>query len=132
MKLLKFGKTFIKCLRSKTNTGQRGEKLAQRFLKKQGYKILATNYQNKLGEIDIIAQDKNTLVFVEVKTRTSAHFGLGKEAVDRHKQRQIVKVAQVYLKQHYSGEDVKVRFDVIGIDLEKEKIELIKNAFETA
>ena len=132
MKLLKFGKAFIKNLKSKTNTGQRGEKLAQRFLKKQGYKILTTNYQNKLGEIDIIAQDKNTLVFVEVKTRTSARFGLGKEAVDKHKQRQIVKVAQAYLKQHYPKQDVKVRFDVIGIDLEKEKIELIKNAFETA
>ncbi len=132
MKLLKFGKRFLKCLRPRANTGQRGERLAQRFLKRQGYKILATNYQNKLGEIDIIAQDRNTVVFVEVKTRRSTRFGLGKEAVDRHKQRQIVKVAQVYLKQHCPGQDVKVRFDVIGVDLEKEEIELIKNAFETA
>ena len=111
---------FLKWLR-KINIGKHGEKLAQKFLKKQGYKILATNYQNKLGEIDIIAQDKDTIVFIEVKTRTSARFCLPKEVVTQPKQKQIIKVAKAYLKKYYPQQDIKIRFDVVGIDLEKEK-----------
>ncbi|MCD6320195.1 MAG: YraN family protein [Candidatus Desulfofervidaceae bacterium] len=113
---------------SKKDIGKEGERLAKEFLKTQGYKIVTTNYQNKLGEIDIIAWEKDTLVFVEVKTRRSGYFGLAKEAVDKHKQHQMIKVAMCYLKK-LNKEELKARFDVVAIDLEKNQIELIRNAF---
>ena len=113
---------------SKKDLGKEGEHLAKEFLKTQGYKIVTTNYQNKLGEIDIIAWEGNTLVFIEVKTRRSNYFGLAKEAIDWRKQRQMVKVAMCYLKK-LNKEDLKARFDVVAIDLEKKQIELIRNAF---
>ncbi|HDD44474.1 MAG TPA: YraN family protein [Candidatus Desulfofervidus auxilii] len=119
MKFWKFGKTKI---------GTEGEILAKKFLQKKGYKIIATNYKNKLGEIDIIALEKDTLVFVEVKTRTTTRFGLAKEAVNKHKQKQIIKVAMCYLKT-LNEKNLKVRFDVIAINLKNKEIEHIHNAF---
>lgn len=113
--------------------GETGEALAVRRLKKVGYKIIETNYRNKAGEIDIIAKDKDTIVFVEVKTRRSAHFGSPKEAVSIQKQKKISMVALYYLKT--SGLiTAKARFDVIAINLNRDKprIEIIKNAFELA
>ena len=73
--------------------GEQGEALAVRHLKKAGYKIIETNYRTRLGEIDIIAKDKDTIVFVEVKTRTSVHFGSPKWAVTPQKQKKISMVA---------------------------------------
>ena len=133
-----------------------GETLAQNYLKKCGYEILATNYKNVLGEIDIIAKDTrarqlvalenrlnngkitseeyarykkmcaDTIVFVEVKARASEKYGLGLEAVNTAKQRKIVQAATVYLKQ--KGKiDANVRFDVISIT--GDNLEHIKNAF---
>jgi putative endonuclease len=78
----------MKLLRSKINNqniGQKGEVFAKKFLQKQGYKIIASNYRNKLGEIDIIAEEKDTIVFIEVKSRLSHDFGPAKGAVNRHK-----------------------------------------------
>ncbi len=66
--------------------GRAGEKRAVVFLKKKGFKILKTNYKTVFGEIDIIAQDKDTIVFIEVKTRTSDNYGVPSEAVDKRKQ----------------------------------------------
>ena len=66
--------------------GRAGEKLAVDFLKKKGFKILKTNYKTVVGEIDIIAQDREYIVFIEVKTRSSDNYGLPREAVDRKKQ----------------------------------------------
>lgn len=112
---------------SKKALGKKGERLAKEFLKQHGYKIVTTNYQNKLGEIDIIAWERDILVFIEVKTRRSGRFGLAKEAVDKHKQHQMIKVAMYYLKE--LNQEVKARFDVVAIDLENDQIELIRNAF---
>lgn len=95
--------------------GEQGEKQAITYLKKKGYKIIAHNYHNVIGEIDIIAKDKDYLVFVEVKTRTSAVFGQGYEAVNTKKQQKIRQVATLYLKEKRL-EDVNVRFDVMSID----------------
>ena len=67
----------------KKELGQKGEDLALRFLKKNGYRIYTTNYSCKLGEIDIIAKEKDTLAFIEVKTRTSTAFGPPQLAVNR-------------------------------------------------
>ncbi|CAD7780788.1 MAG: hypothetical protein KIIPBIDF_01390 [Candidatus Methanoperedenaceae archaeon GB50] len=117
---------FWKLSEKKHNIGEKGEVLAKRFLQKQGYKIITTNYGNKLGEIDIIALEKDTIVFIEVKTRSNNYFGLAKEAIDKHKKQKIAKVALYYLRRHCK-EDVKARFDVIAID--NDKIELIRNAY---
>jgi putative endonuclease len=115
----------------KKELGKRGEELALRFLKKKGYKIVERNYICKMGEMDIIAQEKDTLVFVEVKTRTSTAFGPPQLAVNSAKQMQLSKVALNFLKEKRL-EDIKARFDVVAIVLRPsgEEIELIKDAFD--
>ncbi len=95
-------------------TGNLGEKAAIEYLKKKKYKILETNYQNKVGEIDIVAKAKKVLVFVEVKSRTSDYFGLPSEAVGKRKQYKIRRVAQGYILKHRLF-DSPVQFDVIEI-----------------
>lgn len=110
--------------------GKAGEDLAVRYLKKNGYTIIETNYRNKLGEIDIIAKDKDGIAFVEVKTRKDSRFAHPKEAVTRKKQITISRVAQAWLKtKKKSG--VRARFDVVAIlsDGKAHDIELIKHAF---
>lgn len=96
--------------------GTKGEILAEKFLKKQGYKILKKNYTNFIGEIDIICFDKQSgeRVFVEVKTRASTLFGYPCEAVTPFKQKKIRDCATIYLKFHNLLES-KFRFDVIEV-----------------
>lgn len=106
--------------------GNIGEASAVNFLKNKGYKILELNYTNKIGEIDIIANDNGTLVFVEVKSRTSDKFGLGREAVDYRKQYKIRQTATGYLK-FKRLLDTSCRFDVVEIT--GDIIEHIENAF---
>jgi putative endonuclease len=115
----------------KKELGKKGEEKALRFLKKKGYRIIEQNYVCKMGEMDIIAKEKDTLVFVEVKTRTSMAFGPPQLAVTQFKQRQLSKVALHFLKEK-KLEDIKARFDVVAILLppEKEQIELIRDAFD--
>jgi putative endonuclease len=98
-----------------------------------GYRILEQNYRTVLGEIDIIARDRDTLVFVEVKARTSWRYGNPKSAVTPRKQRKISMVALHYLKSTAQSR-VKARFDVVAIHSASAapQIELIKNAFELA
>jgi len=111
--------------------GKKGEEVALRFLKKKGYKIIEKNYVCKMGEMDIIAREKDTLVFIEVKTRTSMAFGPPQLAVNSTKQMQLSKVALYFLKEKRL-EDIKARFDVVAILLRPkgEEIELIKDAFD--
>ena len=111
--------------------GISGENLACEELARQGYAILETRYRTRVGEIDIVAQDGATLVFVEVKTRTSERFGPPAEAVTRRKQHRVVTMARWYLSEkHLHG--CLCRFDVVtvlwrrGTDPE---IEVVKNAF---
>ena len=108
--------------------GVRGENLAVKFLKKKGYKLISKNYRNSIGEIDIICYyPKNEeYVFVEVKTRSSASFGLPSEAVNLKKQNKIKQTATFFLKQNKLL-DCKIRFDVIEV-LEN-KINQIEYAF---
>ena len=77
--------------------GLKGEKLAQKFLKKAGYKIIKTNYVTPYGEADIIALKDGFIVFIEVKTRTSLKFGMPKEAVGYKKQSKYKDIANYYL-----------------------------------
>jgi putative endonuclease len=111
--------------------GTRGEQTAAEHLRRQRYAILERNYSCKLGEVDLIALDGRTVVFVEVKSRTGEGYGTPFDAVTRRKRRQITRVAQYYVLQHRLA-DRDVRFDVVGIWWEDgaPRCELIRNAFE--
>jgi putative endonuclease len=109
--------------------GKTGEKAAEHFLQKLGYKIIEKNYTTFMGEIDIIAQDKNQIVFVEVKSRTDGNFALPKEAVDSYKQSRYSLLAMQYIKNNNLF-NVRCRIDVIEVTGENlDKINHIKNAF---
>ncbi|MBI2027754.1 MAG: YraN family protein [Deltaproteobacteria bacterium] len=94
--------------------GLSGEHIAVSYLKKKGYKILATNFQLRFGEIDIVAQKGQTLCFVEVKTRNNTKFGNPEEAVSFQKQKRISLAATVYLSA-YKPEFEDCRFDVLSL-----------------
>jgi putative endonuclease len=97
--------------------GDRGERAAVKHLKKQGYRILAKQYRNQFGEIDIIAQIGATTVFVEVKTRKSENDGQPFEAVDRRKQEKLTRAALAWLKKHRRLEqpvDARFRADIVS------------------
>lgn len=113
------------------NLGNLAEDRAEEFLKRSGYKVLRRNYKTRLGEVDIIAKDKDTLCFVEVKCRSSDRFGKGSEAISVKKQGQVSKAALNFLKEN-NLLDRRARFDVVSLDSlgPEEKITLIKNAFE--
>lgn len=109
--------------------GKKGEEEAKKYLISLGYNILNTNYRNKIGEIDIIAMDKNVLVFIEVKTRTNISYGYAYEAVDNRKQRKIISTSMVYIKCHNLG-NYQLRYDIVEVYLTiKPQINHIENAF---
>ena len=109
----------------------RGEELARRALKKRGYRILASRERSRLGEIDIVARDGPALVFVEVKTRRGGRFGKPVEAVDRRKQKKLVRLALAYAARRGLS-DTPIRFDVVGVELPTEgspSIRVYRDAF---
>jgi len=110
--------------------GKWGEAAAAKFLRKRRMKILARNVRTPVGEIDIIAREGNTLVFVEVKTRRSGLFGLPQEAVGPTKQRQLRRAAQWYLGDGH-GKGLQPRFDVVAVRVGENgpEIEHIPDAF---
>src|SRR5881275_3335213 len=112
--------------------GTHGEKLACRYLSRSGYKILFRNFRGRSGgEIDIVCRDHDTLVFVEVKTRTREDFGRPFAAVDREKRKRISRGALAWLRM-LDNPDILFRFDVAEVilaDDAKPRVELIKNAF---
>ena len=107
--------------------GRLGEQKAQSFLLKKGYKIICSNYRTKRGEIDIIAEENNTLVIIEVKTRIKDDF-VAIEAITRKKQKNMARAAEIFLAKNLKKyQDWPIRFDVVAIDLEK--INLVQDAF---
>ena len=113
--------------------GRRGEALALQKIKSFGYQCLASNYRCPLGEVDLIARDGETIVFIEIKTRKGSSLGYAKEAVHAKKKRQLSKVALAYLKNNgLLGS--KARFDVIAVQVKEQgaEIEWVKNAFDLA
>jgi putative endonuclease len=94
--------------------GNYGENLAIEFLKEKRYEILERNYENKFGEIDIIAKENETIIFVEVKYRENLKFGEGVEAVDFYKRNHIKSVAKLFIMKNHL-ENAEIRFDVIEI-----------------
>jgi len=99
---------------SKKLLGERGEDVAAKFLKRQGYRILARHVDVRVGELDIVAVDGRTVVFVEVKTRRSHEAGTPADAIDQHKQQRMTRAALAYLKSHGLLE-FSSRFDVIAV-----------------
>ena len=110
----------------------KGEKLAGKYLKRNGYKILKRNYVSKSGEIDIIAYNRGTIAFVEVKARKSDLFGPPELAITNEKRRRIMQTALNYLVKN-NIEDIDYRFDVVSISYKKglddPDIEFLKDAF---
>lgn len=124
---------FGRGMRNKT-VGVCGEDAACEYLKGKGYRITVRNMRTRAGEIDIIAEDGDCLVFAEVKTRTSSAFGTPAEAVTYYKRQNIIRAAEIYLMSHPADSDI--RFDVIEIygksvdgGFYTEKINHIINAF---
>ena len=110
--------------------GQSWEEVARRRLEAEGYRILESNYRTKVGELDFVARDGETLCFIEVKGRGGLGFGLPAEAVTREKQRRMSRAAQAYLQRERIAEAV-CRFDVVAI-LESSslpEIRIIRDAF---
>jgi putative endonuclease len=118
--------------RAQSSFGARGESAAAKHLRGLGYRILARDLRTRLGELDIIAIDGQTTVFVEVKTRASQEHGLPTDAITPDKQRRMTRAALGYLKQHRLL-DRPARFDVVAITWPESgpaQIEHFKNAFE--
>ena len=113
--------------------GKQGERVAEKFLKRQGYTIVARGERDRIGELDLVAVQDRTVVFIEVKTRTSHAAGHPAEAINADKQRRLTRVALSYLKRHDLLE-CSARFDVIAITWppseKKPTVEHIRNAFE--
>ncbi|WNO08525.1 YraN family protein [Teredinibacter sp. KSP-S5-2] len=107
--------------------GEQAESLAEKYLQQHGLKTVDKNYRCKLGEIDLIMQDKQTLVFVEVRYRNSDAFGSPVESVTYRKQEKIRKTAQLFLQKHTHFYNTDCRFDILGIS--PGNTEWIKAAF---
>lgn len=101
-------------------TGKLGEDLAEKYLEQIGYKVIERNFECKQGEIDIIALDKNEIIFIEVKTRTSIKYGSPADAVNENKQKHLLKAVKYYLYSRHL-ENEFVRIDVIEIYLYEHK-----------
>jgi len=116
---------------ARQSLGKHGEDLACRELERRGYAIVARRYRTRGGEIDIIARDGRTLVFVEVKARESRAFGAAAEAVTAFKQRRITDLARDYMMRHHVT-DCPCRFDVVSIHLDSGDpiVEIFQNAFD--
>jgi putative endonuclease len=117
-------------VRNNLQLGKLGEDLAARFLKKQGYKIIERNFSSRYGEIDIVAQERRTLVFIEVKTRYSKEFGLPEESITPWKIKSLKRGIDFYKILHPNSPEL-LRVDLVGVILSTngtlESIKLIKN-----
>ena len=112
----------------KQNIGKLGEDVAVKYLGNHGYKILERNYRKPWGEIDIVAQQSDELVFVEVKTQNQEFEWRPEENVTRHKKRQLSKIINTYLKEHRVYSEIDFRVDVLGIIInDKTKIAQIEH-----
>jgi putative endonuclease len=111
---------------NRRHEGASGEDAAIRALRSEGYRIIERNYRSRFGEIDVIAEDGDCLVFVEVKKRNSESYGPSFSSITGRKKQHIIKSALFYLKAHRCFER-RIRFDVVGID--KGAARIMKHAF---
>jgi putative endonuclease len=121
----------INKISSTQQTGQAAETLACNHLEKNGLRLVTRNYRCRMGEIDLIMQDKTHLVFIEVRFRSRIDYGSGSESVTHAKQVKLLRTAHYYLQQQGLTEKQACRFDVVAItqDQHNPTIEWIKNAF---
>ncbi|HSF19973.1 MAG TPA: YraN family protein [Vicinamibacteria bacterium] len=122
---------WLRTLRRTSDLGRLGESVAARELERRGYQIVERRWRSRLGEIDIVARDGETLVVVEVKARSGEDYGPPADAVDAVKQRRLVRLAKAYLRARRLGEP-RVRFDVVGVRFpsgEAPRVEVLRNAF---
>lgn len=111
---------------STRDKGKEKEKVAERFLRKKGYKIIERNYTKRTGEIDIIAKKDNTLIFVEVRSLEKGSID-PIETINLKKRQKIIKTAKMYLLEHPEFAEYDIRFDFVGIH--NDEIKHIENAF---
>jgi putative endonuclease len=121
---------WLAALGGRVALGRRGERAAEKHLRRNGYRIVARNFRAAGAEIDLVAMDGDTLVFVEVKTRRSRAAGAPEEAVDERKQTRMRRAAEVFAVR-YRADDSEMRFDIIAVDASGKRleIELLRNAF---
>lgn len=116
--------------REKKAIGAAGEKTASAYLRKMGYRIIASNFRTPFGEIDIVARHEGVIVFVEVKSRTTSSLGPPYLSITKIKERHIIKNALFYLKRHRLADDIGWRIDIVSVNLDHERrlenIEIIK------
>lgn len=117
--------------RNTTDIGSDIENRCLQFLLNQSLKKLAKNYHSKMGEIDLIMKDTNTVVFIEVRYRKQKHFGSPEETVNYPKRRKIILTAQSYLQKHQQLQKYNCRFDILGVSTYNGQLEFnwLKNAF---
>jgi len=116
--------------------GEYTENLACQYLENKGFKLIEKNFNCRVGEIDLIMQDNDSLVFIEVRYRRSNNFGSGAESITASKQSKLIKTASLYLQQHAKLNKYPARFDVVSItgfietdDLDNINFDWIENAF---
>jgi len=117
--------------KERISTGKMGENMAAEHLASLGYEIVARNFRCPLGEIDIVARDRDTLVFVEVRSRRTDSYGSPMESVGLAKQKKLSIVAAYYLNRH-GLDGIKARFDVVAVKLRSSRaeVELVRDAFD--
>ncbi len=122
--------TWLAAFRAQLPLGRRGERAAEKYLRRHGYRIVTRNFRAAGAEIDLIAMDGDTLVFVEVKTRRNRAAGAPEEAVDARKQSRMRRAAEVFAERYRAG-DTEMRFDIIAVDASGKRleVELLRNAF---
>ncbi|MCS7209908.1 MAG: YraN family protein [Fimbriimonadales bacterium] len=116
---------------NRTQVGRRGEDAVAVYLQAQGYRLLARNWRKRTGEIDLIALEGDTLVFVEVKTRRTLTYGVGEESIDLRKQAQLARLAQRFIHENPQLQFRECRFDVVVVDMTvlPVQIRLYRDAF---
>ncbi len=122
----------LKIPSSSSRLGQKGERLAEAFLKKHSYSIISRGYRSSYGEIDLIARQGPVLCFIEVKTRMNSGFGRPEEALTRSKISKISRTALEYIRKN-KLHGITVRFDVVAVSYEsgRPELQLIQGAFES-
>jgi len=111
--------------------GREAEARAWQYLQSRGLRLLQRNYRSRRGEIDLVLQDRDSVVFVEVRYRRGSRFGSGAESVDRRKQSKLIACAQHYLQTNPKIARQPCRFDVVSVGDSGKSIEWIRNAFGT-
>jgi putative endonuclease len=109
--------------------GREAETLAWEYLQTRGLRLLQRNYRSRRGEIDLVLQDQDSLVFVEVRYRRESRFGSGAESVDRRKQSKLIACAQHYMQAYPGMARQPCRFDVVSVGGHGDSIEWIRDAF---